>query len=60
MTVYTMEGSSAGAYGMFLKCVYEKQIEEEDEEMNAKARQGTFICIAHFNNKEIQSALHKS
>lgn len=37
MTVYIMAGSSAGAYGVFLKCVYERKIEEEEDgEMNVK------------------------
>ena len=35
MTVYTMAGSSAGAYGVFLNCVYERKMEEEDGEMKA-------------------------
>lgn len=36
MTVYAKAGSSAGAYGVFLKCVYERKIEQVEEEMNAK------------------------
>lgn len=36
MTAYTVAGASAGAYGVFLKCVYEQKTEEEDGEMNAK------------------------
>ncbi len=36
MTVYTMAGSSAGAYGVFLKCVDERKIEGEDGETIAK------------------------
>ena len=29
-----------------------------DAGSEGKARQGKFICIAHFSNKAIQSALH--
>lgn len=59
MTMYAMAGYSAGAYGTFLKCVYERNIAEQDEEMNAKRdgwQEGWIIREMHSENKKNNNA----
>ena len=43
-----------------LSAVVMKSKGMKDNVGDISLRQGKFICIAHFYNKEIQSALHKS